>query len=421
MRILVCGINYAPDLIGVSKYNTELCEALAARGHQIRIVTAPPYYPEWKIPRPYRSLRYRQELRDGVEIMRAPIYVPANPSGARRLMHHGSFALSSAWPLLASAITWRPDVVLAVAPSLLSAPMALSAARLTGAAAWLHVQDFEIDAAFELGLLRGESARRLLLKMERVLLSGFDRVSTISPRMLRRLELKGVASDKIREVRNWVDTETISPGPKQTAFRTALGLGPNDIVALYSGAMSNKQGLDLLVEAAVMARSSDPRIHLVLCGSGSHKSDLQRLADAAVNVHFLDLQPLERLSELLRTADVHVLPQKAQAADLVLPSKLSGMLASGRPVIVMAETGTGLASEAIDAGLLVPPGDAASLAAALVKLANDAETREKLGVAARRRATQFWDQETIISSIERELVMLRPRLTGAPERAVPAG
>src|ERR1700760_4665521 len=99
MRILLIGINYSPDLIGVAKYNAELCEALASHGHEVRVITAPPYYPEWKIPPDYRGWSYRSEIINNVHLKRAPIYVPARPTGAKRLIHHASFALTSLWPI----------------------------------------------------------------------------------------------------------------------------------------------------------------------------------------------------------------------------------------------------------------------------------------------------------------------------------
>src|SRR3954471_9234228 len=118
MRVLLVGINYAPDLIGVAKYNTELCESLAAEGHDVRVITAPPYYPSWKIPGSFKSSYFRSNFVDGVRVRRTPIYVPGHPTGAKRLVHHASFALSSAVPLLMEALSWRPDVMIAVAPSL---------------------------------------------------------------------------------------------------------------------------------------------------------------------------------------------------------------------------------------------------------------------------------------------------------------
>jgi colanic acid biosynthesis glycosyl transferase WcaI len=420
MRVLVIGINYAPDLIGVAKYTAELCESLAARGHAVRVVTAPPYYPDWKIPEGYRFKWYAHQRLNNVEITRAPIYVPSRPSGAKRLVHHASFMLSAAIPLLSTAIRWRPDIVFAVAPSLLSAPIAALAARMSGAASWLHVQDLEVDAAFELGLLNDATARKLMLGLERRMLSAFDRVSTISPQMMRCLQQKGLAPDKMREFRNWVDTSVIAPGSAQTSLRLSLGLKPTDIVALYSGAMSNKQGLELIIEAAGATKNSHPSLQFVLCGNGPLKTALTRMADGRANVHFLDLQPVERLSELLSTADIHLLPQRAQISDLVLPSKLSGMLASGRPIIAMANPGTGIALETADAGLVIPPGDAQALVAAVIALAEDEDLRARFGAAARVRAKQKWDRISVISSLEREFLALPQRTAGAAIRPLPA-
>ncbi|WP_063696342.1 glycosyltransferase WbuB [Bradyrhizobium centrolobii] len=424
MRILVIGINYAPDLIGVAKYTTEFCENLADWGHEVRVVTAPPYYPDWSIPPAYRSLWYRRERLNDVDVIRAPIYVPGKPSGARRLLHHASFLVSAAAPLLSSALWWRPDIVFVVAPSLLSAPMAALAASVSGASSWVHVQDLEVDAAFEVGLLRSGVTRRVMATVERWILRSFDRVSTISAQMVRRLEHKGITPARLREFRNWIDTSLVRPGSNQTQLRAELGLAPNDVVALYSGAMSNKQGLELVVEAATALKDSHPAVKFVLCGNGPVKPALMQQAAGLPNVAFLDLQPLDRVSELLNTADIQLLPQKGEIADLVLPSKLAGMLASGRPLIAMAEPGTGIASEVDGAGLVIAPGDAGALASAVIALAQDAALRSRLGAVARARAEQKWDRVSIIRSLEREFMALPQRIAAAaqpmPQPAMPA-
>lgn len=426
MRLLVIGVNYAPDLVGVAKYNTELCEGLVARGHSVRMITAPPYYPDWRIPPGYHSGWYRREALNGVDIVRVPIYVPRQPSGMKRLVHHATFLSAAAPPLLSAAIHWRPDIVLAVAPSLLSAPIAALAARMTGAAAWLHVQDMEVDAAFELGLLQRRVTRRLMLGLERSIMRAFDRVSTISPQMMQRLSQKGLNPDRLREFHNWIDTAVIAPGSNQTRLRPELGLKPTDVVALYSGAMAHKQGLELIVEAAAATVDRYPSVQFVLCGNGPMRGALKRMTMGVNNLRFLDLQPAERLAELLNTADIHLLPQKAQISDLVLPSKLAGMLASGRPIIAMAAPGTGVALETEGAGVLVAPGDAQALAAAVVALAGDEASRTRLGAAARALAKQRWDRATIIRSLELEFLALiqrtvvdlpnlhQPRLPSAP-------
>jgi colanic acid biosynthesis glycosyl transferase WcaI len=406
VRILLCGINYAPDCIGVAKYNTELCEWLRENGNDVRVVTAPPYYPGWSVPSAYRALSFRHDEIHGVSLTRAPIYVPRKPSGFARLLHHATFAFTSALPVIAQAREWRPHLTFSVAPSLMSAATIAAVARHVGARSWLHVQDLEVDAAFDLGLLSNRLLRGAMLAVEHRLLRAFDRVSTIAPEMRHRLEEKGVERWRLRDLPNWTDTSDITPGGRITDLRKELKLACSDVVALYAGTMSNKQGLDLIVETARIVAGSDPHVHFVLCGDGPDKARLQEIAKDLGNVQFIGLQTNGRLSQLLNTADMHLIPQRSEAADLVLPSKLGGILASGRPVITMATPGTGLAREVVGAGILVCPGDVAELAAAVRTLTRNADLRQRLGNAARERAVARWDKTRILRSLERELVEL---------------
>jgi colanic acid biosynthesis glycosyl transferase WcaI len=404
MRILMVGINYAPDIIGVAKYNTELCEALASAGHEVRVVTAPPYYPGWNIPEAYRSWLYRTETINNVSVTRSPIYVPEVPTGAKRLIHHVSFALTSLWPVISEVIRWRPNMVFSVAPSLMSAALAARIARRSGASSWLHIQDFEVDAAFDLGILSNKGLRGRMVAVERAILRSFDCVSTISPQMLDRLASKGVDPEKIREFRNWTDTGQIVPSNGSTDFRKKLHLQDPHFVGLYSGTMSNKQGLDLIIEAARSLEHNDPNIRFVLCGEGPHKAMLQGMAAGLTNVQFLGLQTDDRFVELLGIADFHLIPQKAEAADLVLPSKLGGIFATGRPVIAMSRPDTGLATEVAGAGLVIPPGNTAALTAAVRTLAGDPELCRSLGQGARRTALSRWDKTAILAALEQTLM-----------------
>lgn len=422
MRILLVGINYAPDLIGVAKYNTELCEALAAAGHEVRVITAPPYYPEWDVPKAYRNWFYRSDVINNVSITRAPIYVPKKPSGAKRLVHHFSFALTSAGAVISEALRWRPDVVFSVAPSLMSAALTAWIARRTGAFSWLHVQDFEVDAAFDLGILSNKGLRSRMVAVERSILRSFDVVSTISPQMLDRLAYKGVDPERIREFRNWTDTKQIAPSDGSTSFRKELGLQETDFVGLYSGTMSNKQGLDLIVEAAGQVQHKSPNIRFILSGEGPHKATLQGLAAGLTNIQFLGLQPDDHFAELLRTADFHLIPQRAEAADLVLPSKLGGIFATGRPVIAMSRPDAGLAREVTGAGLVVPPGDTGALVAAIRLLAGDASLCAALGKGARAAALARWDKTAILKALEQTLLAVtQPKPTVASHPPHSAG
>ncbi len=421
MKILLYGINYAPELIGVGKYSGEMGAWLAGRGHEVRVVTAPPYYPAWTVMAPYRATRWQRETVANVRVQRCPLWVPRFRSGAARTVHLASFALSSAPPAWWQAVIWRPDVVISVAPTLASAPAARLAAALAGARSWLHVQDFELDAAYGLGLLKTDTGlrKRVGQFLERHILGAFDRVSTISPRMRERLLQKGVAPERTVLFPNWVDTSEIFPMAAPGALRAELDLPEDAIVALYAGNLGEKQGIEVLLDVAARLRQGDPeerRVVLVLSGEGSVKKDIARIARQISNVRLLPLQPADRLNVLLNLADIHLLPQRADAADLVMPSKLGGMLASGRPVIAAAARGTQIAEEVTGCGSVVAPQDGAAMAAALSRLARLPDERRRLGQAARERAQAGWDKARLLENFERDLRILVDG-EAAPEKA----
>mgnify|MGYP003607745925 CR=1 FL=1 len=399
MRILLYAINFAPELTGAGKYTGEMAQWLTARGHEVRVVTAPPYYPQWQVQPPYRANRWQRERWQGIEIWRCPLWVPPKPGGLKRLLHLASFALSSL-PVMLGQARWRPDWILMVEPTLFCAPTTLLTAQLAGAHSWLHIQDFEVDAAFELGLMAAPSARRLALGLERGLLRRFSQVSTISEKMYERLLAKGVARAQASLFPNWVDLQAVQPLAHPSVFRAELGLADDAVVALYAGNMGQKQGLEILIDAARLLQDQ-PRLVFVLAGAGSARSRLETLAADLPNVRWLPLQPVERLNELLNLADIHLLPQRADAADLVMPSKLTGMLASGRPVVASAAPDTQVARVVNGCGLVVLPGDAHAFAAALRELAADPARRHELGLAARAQAEHDLGCEAILSRFER--------------------
>lgn len=395
MNILVLGINHAPEPVGIGPYTAGMVAALAGAGHRVRLVTAKPYYPAWKLTPAAGTTLYERERHGDVDVRRCPLYVPRNPSGTRRIVHHLSFALAALPPMLAAAARFRPDLVLTIAPSLLSAPIARLAAWLARARLWIHVQDFEVEAAFATGLIKGRGlVARLAHRFERAILRSAETVSSISPQMCRRLEQKGVAPERVLEFRNWADTERITPLNRPSDYRAEWGLG-NRHVALYAGNIGNKQGMEILVEAARRLAGRDD-IVFVVCGEGTNRAMLEARAAGLANIQFRPLQPADRMGALLGLASVHLLPQCAGAADLVLPSKLANMLASGRPVVATAAPATGIAREVEGCGLVTPPGDAAAMADAVAALIDDGPRAASLGAAARERAECYWSRRAIL-------------------------
>jgi len=409
MRILIYALNFSPELSGAGKYTGELARALARRGCVVRIVTTPPYYPGWRVGTGYSAWRYQQESSGGIEIIRCPLWVPRQASGVKRIVHLLSFAFSSFPVVIRESLCWNPDAIVSVAPAIFTAPGALLAARLSGSAALLHVQDFEIEAAFKLGLVRHNGLRRVALSLEESLFRMFDRVTTISQRMLERLWQKGVAGERASLFINGVNLREIRPLEPRHDWREGHDISRDAFVVLYSGSIGEKQGLELLIDAA-RTLENDRSIVFLICGDGSAKARLVQQAAGLAAIRFLPLQPAEELNAMLNAADLHVLPQLAQAEDLVMPSKLGPILASGGAVVATARPDTELAQVVAAAGgMVIAPGDARSLASAIQTLKADPQRLERARTAARAYAERHLNDEnsfdryfrTVIEAVSR--------------------
>ncbi len=418
MNVLIVGLNYAPEPIGIGPYTRDMATFLAQSGTRVSVVSATPYYPYWQVARGYSRFLYRHAVEEGVTVTRCPLYVPENPTGLRRILHHLSFVFSAFIPVLLNVLFRRPDVVIAIAPSLMSAPLARLAGWLCGARTWVHVQDFEVEAAFATGLVAQDSrTARLALAFQRRAFCGFDRYSSISPQMCAKLAQLLPATVQVLEVRNWADMSLAESNPNDGSYRAAWDLDGKH-VALYSGNVRRKQGIGIVVDAARRLKARDD-VRFVICGDGPEMIHLAEATRDLPNVLLKGLQPREQLGALLSLASVHLLPQIEDAADLVLPSKLTNMLASGRPVIATAKADTGLAWEIEGCGLATPPGDAEAFSAAITTVLDSPAMRSGLGEVARQRARERWSKVAIMGAVQAELAALCVRDLPKPADAIP--
>lgn len=410
MKLLILGINFAPEMISTGLYTTGLAEAMARAGDRVEVVTAQPYYPAWKIFDGYPRFRWSRGVlaagENRIRITHCPHYVPARPSGAKRILHHASFTLTAAPVMLWKALRFRPDLVFVATPALVPAPLGWAVARLCRAKAWLHVQDFEVEAAFATGMLKEQSTiGRLARAFDRWIHRRFDRVSSISEPMLAKLPGRGVAAERIVGLRNWANLSAVTPMPEgASGFRAEFGI-VTPHVALYSGNIANKQGLEIIPAAARLLEGRKD-LTFVICGDGPFLPELKRRSEGLSNIRFFPLQPTERLGDLLGLATLHLLPQIAGVADLVLPSKLTNMLASGRPVIATCEPETSLARAVTGCGEVVPPEDPPRFAAAIAALLDDPGRRAACGRAAREKAVEDWDAGRILARFRMDALRL---------------
>lgn len=347
MKFLLYSINHSPEQVGIGKYNGELASALAERSVETHVVTALPYYPLWKRQNGFKNRWSLEKQKDNLTVYRCPLYVPKNVSTIKRIIHLFSFACSSALRLL-TLLKLKPDILFLVQPTLFCAPAALLYCKLTGAKSIMHIQDFEIDAMFGLGLadnlMKDEGKlKHIIQSIEAWLLKRFDIVSSISYSMLDNARNKGVHEDKLLYFPNWVDTNFITPETSGDTVREDWGFTPECKIVLYSGNIGKKQGLELVLSAAEKL-ADRKEVKFVIVGSGAGEKTLLQMASdrKLTNVEFKPLQPWSLMPQILAMADVHLVVQKRGVAAALLPSKLTNILSAGGHALVTAEANTEL-------------------------------------------------------------------------------
>jgi colanic acid biosynthesis glycosyl transferase WcaI len=414
LNVTVWGINYRPELVGISPHNTTLCQFLAARGHSVRMVTAFPYYPSWSKLQADRGRLFRTDNLEGVRVHRCWHYVPKSPSAIKRILHEGSFVMSS---FLRLSVLPRPDILIVISPPL-----------LLGAAAWLmcclkrapfifHVKDLQPDAAVGMGMLKRGALIRALYRLEAFAYSRAHRLSGLTRGMTNAFKSKGVSPQKIIFFPDAVHLpDTLPP---QGAFRRRLGLDSNHFLAVYSGNLGVKQGLEVLIEAARLLR--DPRIRIIICGDGARRKILSdQLSELKLaNVLMLPLQPSGQFEEMLADADLTLITQQKDSGACFFPSKILTYLAFAKPVLTVADSSSELAIALNQGGfgLNVEPGNPSAVAETIQTLADDPERLRCFSSSGSIFVKQF-ESHPVHLRFEQELFALLKEIrpSGPPPR-----
>lgn len=327
-------------------------------------------------------------MRGNVEIIRTwGTRFPKTPLIAR-LLNLGTYYMLAS---LATVRLERPDVIIAETdPPLLGALAALLKRRWRCRLVY-NVRDLYPDIAVATGGVRNRFLLAVLRRANRFAYARADTIVTLGHDMARRIIAKGVPAEKVVVIPDWVDCSRVTP-LESNPFRSRFG---DRFVVMYSGNLGLTQQLEIVLEAAQHLKN-DPRIVFVLIGEGARKQRLEESARAMglENVLFLPYQPVEKLAESLSAGDLHLIPLAPGTAGCLVPSKVYGILAAGRPFIAMMEEDAEVARIAREnsVGFVIPAGDARALARTIAECASEPGKLKQMGARARRLAEQSFDR-----------------------------
>tara|TARA_Y100000815_G_scaffold255070_1_gene261632 strand:+ start:7786 stop:8991 length:1206 start_codon:yes stop_codon:yes gene_type:complete len=325
-NITFIGLNYAPEDTAIGLYSTQWAEYLKSVGCEVTVVTAFPYYPKWEISKTYKDKKtFLKEELNGNTILRYKQYVPKKPTFLKRVIHLIDFTFGSFINILKIK---NCDLVISVVPFTSSIFLGYILKKKFNAKLWVHIQDFEFDAALQTGVSEKKNIIfSSLFSIEKWLLSKANLASTISYSMMERLKKK--TESKAYFLPNWIDEKAIDP--KQSSIHRYLN--SRKIKILYSGNIGDKQDWDAFLK---FCNDINPeKYDVIIVGNGSKKDWLLQKTENFKNIKYYNPVPFNELSDLLCSTDIHVLFQKTEVVDTVMPSKVLGMIASTKPSIII--------------------------------------------------------------------------------------
>ena len=401
MRIVLISPNYYPEDTAIGLYNTELVEFLTKKGHHISVITGFPYYPQWKIRDDYKSKPFLfKETINGIKVLRSKQYVPNNPTFSKRLFHLISFTFGNFINLFRLS---KQDVVIAIIPFTTSALLGWFLKIRYKSKLWVHIQDFEFDAAIDSGLLSSNAQTffKILLWIEKKVLSMADVVSTISHGMMAKLEQK--TKTRTYYLTNWIDVSLFDkiknnqhPYLKSDKFKI-----------LYSGNIGAKQDWNFFFNF-INELKRVKEIEVIVVGEGAEKEKvINRLKQFSFVKHY-NLVSFEELPLLLSSADLHILFQKTDVIDTVMPSKLLGMMASGKPSIVTGNMKSEVATifKESQGGYYFDGSSMGEITNCVNKLMEDNELSKALGLRAKKYVHKKFSQEEVLNKFQKELLKI---------------
>ena len=397
MRVLVICPHFDPDPAPTGVVMTEIVHRVAEQGHEVEIVTSLPWYTEHAVEPEWRGQLWRTERTAWGWITRVhPFPTDKRNIPARALGFVGFTGLAGLLLLLRRR---RPDVVLAMSPPLTLGLPAWVTARVRRVPFVFNVQDIFPDVAIEVGAITDPTIIGIARWLERFIYRRADAVTVLSDDLAENVSAKigEDSSTKVRVIANFVDTERIQPAERRNSYREDFDLGDRTVV-MYAGNLGFSQPLELLIDAA-RAMTDREDVVFVINGGGSERPRLQVLAADLDNVHFIDFQPPERLSEMLAAGDIHVIALRKGLARSSVPSKLYSVLAAGRPVLASIDPETEVERVLLthECGVTCQPEDSAAFIETLRELLDNPDATAAMGDRG-RRFVESWVSPTGVAT-----------------------
>jgi len=399
MRILVITPHFEPDTAPTGIIVTSLVEQWVKQGHQIEVVTSLPWYEKHEVETHWKGRLFRREEKESVIVTRLHPFPQDKNKLFRRLLSFLAFSFLAA---IASLLKKGPfDAVIALSPPLTLGNVGKVAALRHRCKLILNLQDIFPDIAVALGKIKSRSSIKLLEKYEKFTYSGSDAITVLSRDLEENVNKK---IDRIKippqveVIPNFLISSSIKPQDRLTSYRKEHQLGKK-LVVMYAGNLGNSQSFELITDAA---RKHDERddIVYVINGGGVMSDRLKQQANELKNLVVVDYQPIERLSEVLATADLHLVPLRTGLGGMSVPSKIYSVFASGRPVIASVDSGTEIERIVAESegGIAVPPDDFDSFIFALEGLIENPKLLEEMGNKARVWLENCYSSKTIADS-----------------------
>jgi glycosyltransferase involved in cell wall biosynthesis len=405
MRILIINQPFWPDVVATAQHMSDWADHLASRGHTVTVIASRSVYGTQGAVLP------KSEIHHGIHIHRVGSNLFRKGRILTRLVDFALFHLRALWKTLTLP---KQDVVVCLTTPPFIGIVGMIAKSLRGSHYIQYEMDLYPDVSIVLGVLPPHSlSAKILERLHRRLLRSADRVVVLGRCMARLIESKGIPLEKLLLVTPWADPDAVRPIPRdQNPFRKLHNL-QNQKVIMYSGNLGLAHDTDTLL-ALIEHYKDDPALRFVFIGGGKKMDQLRRIAaeKKLTNLLMLDYVPRENLSDMLSAADLHLITQAAGTAGIIVPSKLYGILAAGRPSLYIGPPDTEIAYQLREsmAGVVVAVGDSQGAIRALDKALQTStaltETRSREALHGHTRAECVAKLTDMVESLAKTITNL---------------